>query len=283
MRNLLLTTALLFASHSFAHVNSIYGDDDRYEPSEFPQLEEQIRSVAVMVETALLAKTGSDFTYKHVSLKERQNLCPGERFEDQPTLGLCTGSLIAPDVILTAAHCVELETDCSESSWVFDYQVDALNRAPNKLATKNVFRCQKVIHSSFYPSMEIDFALVKLDREVVGRVPLKIAPYTGKLPFEKEILMMGFPSGLPMKVATNAQVMLSGISNFKTNLDAFGGNSGSPVFDKDTMEILGILISGSGDYQDKGACRVPAVRPQMSIRETATNTKFILEAMAEKL
>ncbi len=104
---------------------------------------------------------------------------------------------MAPDVILTAAHCVELATDCSEMSWVFDYQVDDLNRAPDKLAAKNVFRCQKVIHSSFYPSMEIDFALVKLDREVSGRLPLKIAPYAGKLPFEKEILMMGFPRGLP--------------------------------------------------------------------------------------
>ncbi len=70
-----------------------------------------------------------------------------------------------------------------------------------------------------------------------------------------------------MKVATNAQVMFSGISNFKTNLDAFGGNSGSPVFDKYSMEILGILISGSSDYKDKGSCRVPVVGTQMSMRD----------------
>lgn len=267
--------------HSFANVDAIYGEDDRFEPSKFPELQEQAAAVAVMVESSLLTKAGSDFTYKYVSLKERQNLCPGERFEDQPTLGLCTGSLVAPDVILTAAHCVELETDCSESSWVFDYQVNDQGLAHDKLAAKNVYKCQKVIHSSFYPSMEIDFALIKLDREVRGRTPLKLAPYQGKLPFGKEIMMMGFPSGLPMKVATNAQVMLSGMSNFKTNLDAFGGNSGAPVFDKETMEILGILISGSGDYQDKGDCRVPFVGSQMSIRETATNTKFILEAMRD--
>ncbi len=60
-----------------------------------------------------------------------------------------------------------------------------------------------------------------------------------------------------MKYTGNAQVLRShGLLrsksivseyNFVTNLDAFGGNSGSPVFEPNTLEVIGILSSGAED------------------------------------
>jgi len=61
--------------------------------------------------------------------------------------------------------------------------------------------------------------------------------------FGTEVYMIGHPSGLPQKVAVNASVRsLEGAAYFYTSLDAFQGNSGSPVFDRNTGEVIGILV-----------------------------------------
>jgi V8-like Glu-specific endopeptidase len=59
---------------------------------------------------------------------------------------------------------------------------------------------------------------------------------------------MGHPSGLPMKYADGAKVFGNFDNYFSTNLDTFGGNSGSPVFNAKTNEVVGILVRGDIDY-----------------------------------
>ena len=59
---------------------------------------------------------------------------------------------------------------------------------------------------------------------------------------------MGHPSGLPLKYADGARVFETENDYFSTNLDTFGGNSGSPVFNADTLEVEGILVRGDTDY-----------------------------------
>jgi hypothetical protein len=61
--------------------------------------------------------------------------------------------------------------------------------------------------------------------------------------------MLGHPVGLSQKVASNGFI----IENenpvfFKTNLDSFSGNSGSPIFNKKTGLVEGILVRGEGDF-----------------------------------
>jgi len=64
---------------------------------------------------------------------------------------------------------------------------------------------------------------------------------------------LGYPSGLPLKQASGVvRVNDDAKYYFKTDLTTFQGNSGSPVFTKDTNQIVGILVSGAVDYiQDK--------------------------------
>jgi hypothetical protein len=88
-----------------------------------------------------------------------------------------------------------------------------------------------------------DFALVQLDRPAKGRTPLKLASGREKaLPLS----MIGFPLGMPSKYSSGAKVLLDDASrqSFITNLDAFEGNSGSPVFNRQ-MEVVGILVAGT--------------------------------------
>lgn len=79
--------------------------------------------------------------------------------------------------------------------------------------------------------------------------------------------------GLPMKVALNAS--MQGNTNpqfFYTSLDAFQGNSGSPVFQLDTHKVVGILVSGEIDYKWNGSCnastlcRIPYCNGEKAIR-----------------
>jgi len=58
--------------------------------------------------------------------------------------------------------------------------------------------------------------------------------------------MIGYPLGTPMKLAKNARVIFNNeeAQSFITNLDAFEGNSGSPVFNEKN-EVSGILVNGT--------------------------------------
>lgn len=77
----------------------------------------------------------------------------------------------------------------------------------------------------------VDWAWVQLDRPVVGRVPLKIDFSSVKA--STELYMLGHPTGLPVKLARNAKVKKKDHKDyFEADLDAFKGNSGSPVFNK---------------------------------------------------
>jgi hypothetical protein len=104
-----------------------------------------------------------------------------------------------------------------------------------------------------------DFALIRLTRKVTDRRILAFRT-AGKIEDASEIVVIGHPTGLPTKVADGAFVR--GNDNpfyFVTNLDTFGGNSGSAVFNAKTGVVEGILVRGETDYViDPGkSCRVP--------------------------
>jgi hypothetical protein len=50
------------------------------------------------------------------------NLCPSERFREQPIGSFCSGVLVAPDIIATAAHCIQGET-IADIRFVFGYHM----------------------------------------------------------------------------------------------------------------------------------------------------------------
>jgi hypothetical protein len=61
---------------------------------------------------------------------------------------------------------------------------------------------------------------------------------------------IGYPSGLPVKVAPNGTVRSVSAANgyFVTDLDTFAGSSGGPVINNETYKIEGILVRGGVDY-----------------------------------
>jgi hypothetical protein len=64
-----------------------------------------------------------------------------------------------------------------------------------------------------------------------------------------ELIVIGHPLGLPRKYSGGAIVTKSRFNVFFSNLDTYGGNSGSAVINLETLEVEGILIAGQPDWQ----------------------------------
>lgn len=241
-----LSTSMLTA---FASDKVIYGDDDRldlYEVVDNLHLE-LAKSTAAMIEGSALTRSGEDFQISGQTLAQR-GMCQTERFANQVTTAMCSGFLVAPDVLVTAGHCVRSTADCARYKWVFDYGVHEEGDTARSVPASSVYSCKSVINSVLDRSSQDDFAVLKLDREVTDRRPLQVRT-EGKVADRTPLVVIGHPTGLPTKVAAGANVRGNNNSvYFTANLDTYGGNSGSAVFDATTGVVEGILVRGETDY-----------------------------------
>lgn len=208
---------------------------------------------------------------------------PTLKFKDQPAYGGCTGFLIAPDIMITAAHCISTDNHeiqngrvvshspsqhkygqftYDQKFWVFDYTNDIPtvqrysstygNFLESTIPSSNRYSVKKVIVSVMDWTNHIDYAVIQLDRPTT-RDPFRFR--TGaKVDNGTPLAMIGSPSGVPLKLADGAEVTInSGTHWFGTNLDAFGGNSGGPVYSTTGLGMIeGILVRGRIDKGLKG-------------------------------
>ncbi len=236
-------------------ISGVYGEDNRAEPYEKTLWFEASRSVMAQVSNAMLTPQAFEIPGGTTNtLKSVRGLCEGERFADQPTFSRCSGFLVAPDVVMTAGHCMKSQEYCDGASWVLGYEMDEVTGQPKKILKENVYRCKKILAQS-YGDGKADYAVIQLDRKT-DQEPLPLMEEGEIAPVGTNLVLMGFPSWLPLKIADNAQVL--GLANKKllTNLDAFGGNSGGVVLDEKTGTVAGILSSGAKDYVKEGNCNV---------------------------
>lgn len=256
MKQLLAITTLVLALNAHAEIKVIYGKDNRqdiYQVSD--ALHKKLAaSTAGMINIGHFVKSSKEgfFDLQSTPTLERgQNLCPSEAFSQQLTAPTCSGFLVAPDTIVTAGHCYKSfdtpENVCKKFAWVFDYNMKSASHNPTKnIPISNVYVCKKVIKAELTGTQ--DYAVIKLDRPVVGRAPLKFRT-SGKIADSTSLVVIGHPTGLPTKVSPAGKVTRNSESTrFSTTLDTFHGNSGSAVFDAKTGMVEGILIQGKNDY-----------------------------------
>jgi len=157
--------------------------------------------------------------------------------------------------LLTSGHCVANNFQCLDSKWIFDYRKDIINDDGTIfIDPKKVYGCKDVMAFSFkndsnYFNDKLDYALIKLSRPVKDRKPLKYRRTEGRISGDAKLVLIGHPLGLPSIIADDAFIRDNSYKYFfSTNLDACGGNSGSPVFNQETGLVEGILTSGQYDY-----------------------------------
>jgi V8-like Glu-specific endopeptidase len=268
---------LIISANSQAGIQAIYGQDNRTDvyASTNSLFVELAKSTAAMIDKTHIKKMNAESIISAPSLGEMYRLCPEERFRHQPTAANCSGTLVAPDVIMTAAHCYDLaKQTCKESVWVFDYKVNKENQSTVTVSNDKIYECSEVILKQMDLNQGIDHALIKLKRVVNDRPHARIRS-NGDIKMGEPLVLIGHPSGLPTKIAPDASVLKTLTNSFVSNVDAFSVNSGSGVFHAITGEIEGILSSGRQDYDGKGNCTSVMIYEMSEGNETVVKPNLV--------
>lgn len=228
----------------------IYGFDSRMDVFESSDnlLKELSHSVAAQImDSSFSSITEDKYVLGERTLKD-EGMCASEKFSNQVAEANCSGFLIAEDVLVTAGHCVRDEVSCLNHHWVFDYANYESEKKSYTFSKDQVFRCTKVLAFKKDEVNGNDYSVIRLDRKVKGRTLFKMRK-TGKVSDDTVLSVLGFPSGLPLKIATGAVIRdNTNPIYFRINSDTYSGNSGSPVIDTRTGLIEGILVRGDIDY-----------------------------------
>jgi hypothetical protein len=245
----------------------IYGVDDRKEIFQINDaaLLEDADSVVALFDQGTVQDNG-DGTSSLVtsSFQQAYGLCNSEPFRKQPVGAFCSGFLVARDVVATAGHCVDNAT-LSSIRFVFGFRMVNANTAQTKIPNGEIYRGTELIDRRLTPG-GLDWALVRLDRPVQNHRPAPIRRRR-RIGTGTRVHVIGHPCGLPAKAAGGAKVRDNTPTPFfVANLDTYGGNSGSPVFNSETHRVEGILVRGERDFRQQGNCQVSLVCPTTGCR-----------------
>jgi hypothetical protein len=224
----------------------VYGRDNRQ--SILNVKDEQIkrlsRSVGVMIsKERFISGDLKHFLFEAYDLKKTIKLCEKERFSQEYSLGDCSGFLINSTHLLTAGHCVVSQDDCENKYWYFNHTTPLQDNL--KIESSKLYSCKRLIET--YNDGAKDYSLIQLDRDT-GLPGLKVNSQYAYTKGRK-VFSLGYPLGFSLKYAPQAMIFSELTNFFISNLDVYHGNSGSPIFDQESLEVIGLLSSGSRDFK----------------------------------
>lgn len=266
MRAVILVAACACSAPTHAELDRpvVYGADDRQDVYAFGNAAWAAQAAgfsAVMVDRATLdVSNPDDIGLPAKTLATEFEVCADERFATQLAAGLCSATLIAPDLVLTSGQCIDAAA-CSTTAFVFDYAMTSASTRAT-ITSADVYPCAAVVARE--RTATLDYAVVRLDRDVAGRTPARVSTGTAGIPAGRKLLVAGYPSGLPLKLADGASVRDARAATtdfFVAGMDSFG-NAGSGVFDAISKQLVGVHVRGAADYVADGSCnRVNACPP----------------------
>lgn len=249
MKKTALLFSIVFSLQLSANTKIIYGDDNRVDviDSTNSMYVELSRSTAAMIPASSLRSIGGGISKVLGKSLEERGICSAERFSEQLSGANCSGFLVGENLLVTAGHCITGQSSCDSYKWVFDYKISTPGQTQMNVEDTALYSCKRIINRSLDSRTQDDWALIELDRNVTDR---RVLDYrrSGKISVGEDLVVIGHPTGLPTKIADGAYVKSLAGTYFSANLDTYGGNSGSAVFNANTGVIEGILVRGATDY-----------------------------------
>ena len=174
---------------------------------------------------------------------------------------VCTGFLIADDLLMTNQHCVADQKVCETTVAIFGYQYDA----EGYLYPGRQHRCLSVEDINY----EHDMAILKLagaPGKEWGQLQFAAKDPIG----DEELLLIQHPAGQPKQVSKKDCTVLepsadgrSKDTDFSHGCDTIGGSSGSPVLNLQG-QVVGLHHYGFGEklyWKSNRAVRGSLVKP----------------------
>lgn len=236
---------------------AFYGiEDRRFNISEISdsQILQHSKAVSAIIDWRKLTDNGNGTTTLHgQTFKETFNLCDCEKYINQPVVAEGTAFLVDPSFAITAAHCID-ENNIASYRLVFGFDTLPDQSTRTIIENANIVSGIKIIGRRFEDSTGIDWAIIQLDSPILHLEPLK-CDFLTPVEVGHEVYCIGHPSGLPKKVALSGNVSSISDYYFTANIDTYAGNSGSPVINKETGLVQGILVRGEpNDFVWNGSC-----------------------------
>ena len=226
----------------------------------------QARSICFIVEEDKLQREGKFYVLKTESLTDLLQgantlnpyalpLGPHQRFRQHPAVHGFTGFLVGDDLIMTCRHgfIPDFQNEANPpKDWkkykvIFGYRFEKAETEPKlRFLAKDVFDIIEMLEVGKQTDRE-DWAILRIN-DCVPRPYQPLALPTVQptpLPAQTPVYLLGHPFGMPLQMASDARVFgMTDQNSYFTDLDAFAGNSGSPVFDANTFELIGIFARG---------------------------------------
>lgn len=240
---------------------AIYGDNtlnDYYKVDK--SLQQLADSVVAIMEKTAIGYDEATGKYKTLELSDvntNAGISPGATFSGQKTLSFCSGALVSANLVLTAGHCINNAPadphHFSKVYVVFGWRQTGQGEYNLTFSPDQVYEVERILAHKLdgsIGSMDTyrDYALISLKRPVTGRAPLTIERSHGDgLAVGAYVFASGYPMGMSVKVTDprDATIKAIGRNGYATDLDAFGGSSGGPVFDSYTRRICGVVITAN--------------------------------------
>jgi hypothetical protein len=227
-----------------------------------PQILDDADSVVAMINSSQIQDNNDGTSYLETKkFGEAYDLCSDEKYREQPITALCSGVIVDSDVIATTGHCIDSE-NVSNTVFIFGFKINNIMETNIVINNSDIYKGQRIIGRELESGGPgPDWSLVQLDRKVENHKVARIRT-KGKISDNTNVHVIGHPCGLPLKLGDNAIIKDNNKdSYFVANLDAFGGNPGSPVFNSDTHEVEGILAYGETDFIFVGNCNKSLICP----------------------
>lgn len=213
-----------------------------------------------------------------------EGICSNERFADQPVMrNDCSGILIGPKKLLLPGNCI---TDhyCKNDLYYFMFSYHLASSTPLDVmrSKKYFYKCEKLLQRAWDPNSAASYAIIELDKVVEGVTPVKLATHDD-IDMKDELIAMGHPDGMPLKVAADAYVADQNKTHFTVSSDIAGSSKGAGIFNARTYELEGMLIGGSKNFENTSdGCKRAPVLPFSETKELGIKIKGIKFPLAPK-